>query len=176
MDQAQRLNLIHRRVVAFLLELTIVVAFIAPVLRVVSGSGLVISVSLFRIDLVPVVALLVFACVRDLFGTRPGKRLVGLQLVKHGTRSPATWYQALARNWAFCIPLMPAVEYAVALKHPETRRGGDRIAGTSIVDIGADRLRRGSWWVWIAIACAVNLGISRRVAPIVANVLDRVLQ
>jgi uncharacterized RDD family membrane protein YckC len=70
---------------------------------------------------------------RDSGGRSPGKRLFGLRLVREGGR-PVGVLASVARNIPMLVPGWNLVELLAVVRRSDGRRGGDRLAGTTLVE------------------------------------------
>ena len=70
---------------------------------------------------------------RDVGGQSPGKRLFGLRLVREGGR-PVGLFASIARNLPMLIPGWNLLELLAVIRRADGRRGGDRMAGTTLVE------------------------------------------
>lgn len=64
-------------------------------------------------------------------GRSPGKRLMGLRIDTPDDK-PCSWARSIARNLPLVLPGWNLVEIAMLLFTPDSRRSGDRIAGTRV--------------------------------------------
>ena len=71
--------------------------------------------------------------VRDIGGQSPGKRLFGLRLVREGGR-PVGLFASIVRNLPMLIPGWNLLELLAVIRRADGRRGGDRLAGTTLVE------------------------------------------
>lgn len=67
-------------------------------------------------------------------GAGPGKRLFGLQVVKHDDATPLTYGQGFLRSIAHMIPFFNLVDGSVPYRDPLQRRFGDRWGKTRVID------------------------------------------
>ena len=70
---------------------------------------------------------------RDIGGQSPGKRLFGLRLVRVGGR-PVGLFASVVRNLPMLLPGWNLFELLAVIRRPDGRRGGDRLAGTTLVE------------------------------------------
>ena len=70
---------------------------------------------------------------RDTGGASPGKRLFGLRLVREGGR-PVGVLASIARNVPMLVPGWNLIELLSVIRRDDGRRGGDRLAGTTLVE------------------------------------------
>jgi len=70
---------------------------------------------------------------RDTRGASPGKRLFGLRLVKEGGR-PVGAITSVVRNAPMLVPGWNLIELLSVIRSSDGRRGGDRLAGTTLVE------------------------------------------
>ncbi|MBT9560815.1 MAG: RDD family protein [Myxococcales bacterium] len=146
----QRVNLINRRSVAWILEFIPIYVVSTLVLSLISAS-----------DLLAWLMLAVWLGVRDLWGASWGKKLVGLDVapIDDASREVSPGSRVL-RNAPLMVPLVPIVEFFVAYlgSDPQMKRIGDRLAGTRIVDRFPDTQGRGSWSGMLVLALVVAGG------------------
>ncbi len=71
--------------------------------------------------------------VRDTGGASPGKRLFGLRLVREGGE-PVGVLASITRNFPMLVPGWNLVELLAVIRRTDGRRGGDRLAGTTLVE------------------------------------------
>jgi uncharacterized RDD family membrane protein YckC len=71
--------------------------------------------------------------VRDTGGGSPGKRLFGLRLVREGGE-PVGLLASVARNIPMLVPGWNLIELLAVVRRGDGRRGGDRLAGTTLVE------------------------------------------
>jgi uncharacterized RDD family membrane protein YckC len=71
--------------------------------------------------------------VRDVGGQSPGKRLFGLRLVREEGR-PVGFFASITRNLPMLIPGWNLLELLAVIRRADGRRGGDRLAGTTLVE------------------------------------------
>lgn len=76
-------------------------------------------------------------------GAGPGKRLLGLKVVKHDGATPLTYGQGFLRSIAHLIPFFNLADASVPYRDPYQRRFGDRWAKTRVIDSEAklDKVR-----------------------------------
>ncbi len=146
----QRVNLINRRSVAWILEFIPIYVVSTLVLSLISAS-----------ELLAWLILAVWLAVRDLWGASWGKKLVGLDVapIDDASREVSPGSRVL-RNVPLMVPLVPIVEFFVAYlgSDPQMKRIGDRLAGTRIVDRFPDTRGRGSWSGMLILALVVAGG------------------
>jgi uncharacterized RDD family membrane protein YckC len=70
---------------------------------------------------------------RDAGGASPGKRIFGLHLVRRDG-VPSGLVASVLRNALLLVPIWNLVELLVVLRGVGTRRPGDRVAGTYLVE------------------------------------------
>lgn len=70
---------------------------------------------------------------RDTFGGSPGKRLLGLRIIRVDG-APVSLATSLVRNLPLLVPLWNLVEAASVLRRRDGRRPGDRAARTAVVE------------------------------------------
>jgi len=70
---------------------------------------------------------------RDTGGGSPGKRLFGLRLVRERGR-PVGFLASIARNLPMLVPGWNLIELLVVIRRADGRRGGDRLAGTTLLE------------------------------------------
>lgn len=70
---------------------------------------------------------------RDTWGASPGKRLFGLRLVREGGR-PVGVATSVVRNVPMLVPGWNLIELLSVIRSDDGRRGGDRLAGTTLVE------------------------------------------
>ena len=133
MDKAQKTNLINRRTVAYLIEITIVAVLLAP-LQAFAGATL------------GWIATIGYLLCRDLLGPVSfGKRLVGLT-VKTLDGGDMDVTAKLSRNVSLAIPFGGVIEFFVAFYgNDQMQRIGDKMAKTCVVDLEPDTKGQGSW-------------------------------
>lgn len=68
---------------------------------------------------------------RDARGASPGKRLVGLEVVRDG-EAPASLAASLVRNVPLLVPGWNLIEAWEVVRRSDGRRPGDRLAGTRV--------------------------------------------
>ena len=179
-------QLLHRRAVAFLVELTAVNVFVLPVVWVLLGdqltgdAGSLGVLGKIRFDLATPLPLGAFLVARDLAfgGTSPGKRLVGLRVcATKGTdesQSQPTAMNRVLRNASLLLtPLFWIVEYSVAKNDGRRRRLGDKLAQTMVVDANRAMANK-RWGVAFAVAI-IGTGLLRsQLTPAVYEMLSRI--
>ncbi len=131
----------NRRVGAYFLDSLLLYAVLFPTSLAVDMltelSGSVTDVSAIALNQLVSVVFLILFVLRDslMQGAGPGKRLVGLQVVKASDgRTPLGHGQAVIRYLPFLIPCVVIIELIVMYRDPLTRRWGDRLAKTRTVD------------------------------------------
>lgn len=77
------------------------------------------------------VVFVVLFLLRDALGASPGKRLLGLTVVRTDGR-PLRPVDSLVRNLSLLVPLLNFWEAAAVVRRPDARRLGDRLAGTAV--------------------------------------------
>lgn len=70
---------------------------------------------------------------RDTGGGSPGKRLFGLRLVREGGR-PVGVIASVERNVPMLVPGWNLIELLEVIRRRDGRRGGDRLAGTTLLE------------------------------------------
>jgi uncharacterized RDD family membrane protein YckC len=70
---------------------------------------------------------------RDTGGGSPGKKLFGLRLVRDGGR-PVGVLASVTRNLPMLVPGWNLIELAAVIRRRDGRRGGDRLAGTTLLE------------------------------------------
>lgn len=70
---------------------------------------------------------------RDVGGQSPGKRLFGLRLVREEGR-PVGFLASMVRNLPMLVPGWNFIELLAVMRRRDGRRGGDRLAGTTLVE------------------------------------------
>ncbi len=70
---------------------------------------------------------------RDTGGGSPGKRLLGLRLIRQGGR-PVGPLASVTRNLPMLVPGWNLIELLTVIRRSDGRRGGDRLAGTTLVE------------------------------------------
>ena len=70
---------------------------------------------------------------RDTGGASPGKRLFGLTLRREEGRR-VTAAASLIRNLPMLVPGWNLLELLAVMRHPDGRRQGDRLAGTTLLE------------------------------------------
>jgi uncharacterized RDD family membrane protein YckC len=118
-----------------LLFLFLVAEMVAPVVRLLGAASLWVYAALIIGGFLVYVAY--FAFFEAVWnGQTPGKRLVGLRVMKDDGR-PIGVYDAITRNLLRIVDQMPGVIYAVGiivmLFSDQSKRVGDHVAGTVVV-------------------------------------------
>ncbi len=168
-------HLVLRRGIAFALEVALLKLTVFPVVAVLFAD-----VQPWTLAEIPVYGALEFdplhPCVfagffvlRDsLFGgTSPGKRLLGLRVVRTGTEERPSLVRSVLRNILLSIAqFVWLLELVVAHKTADKRRIGDRIAGTQVVDLAPHKANH-AWGVWfVVIVLSTNLATNLAVPEI----------
>lgn len=135
MEQASQTILL--RLAAFIVDaLTLALVLILPA-SLISYSVAFLGGSLNSVSLIWYGAMLVLfigILLRDGHrGRSPGKRLLGLRLVTPGNR-PCGYGRSVVRNFPLLIPGWNLLEVALMLFSSQSRRTGDRIARTTVVE------------------------------------------
>lgn len=154
-EKLRRTNLINRRSVAWLLEVTLIVVVLIPPLFVLYLKLVPEDVPAIAAGETPGGLWLAqlglwaaYILVRDLLGSASwGKRLVGLAIAPaDGGDGPVAAGRRLLRSVPIAIPLMPIAEFFVAFYgNDRMQRLGDQWAGTRIEDRSPERLGKGSF-------------------------------
>lgn len=178
-------QLLYRRAIAFLVELTAVNVVLLPLVWVILGdrlsadAGEVGMLGKLRYDLATPLTLVAFLLTRDLAfgGTSPGKRLVGLRVFASSEtdegRTPPTVAKRVLRNVPLLLtPLFWIVEYFAAKNDGRLRRLGDKLAHTVIVDVNP-ALATKRWGLAFGVAI-IGTGLLRtQLTPAVYDMLSR---
>jgi uncharacterized RDD family membrane protein YckC len=125
------------RIIAFLVDsISILAILIAPATGL-SYLGVWLWDStwgLARIWHTTILILILSILLRDAFGGRsPGKWLMGLRIDTPDGR-PCSWWRSIVRNLPLVVPGWNLVEIGLVLFRRDSRRSGDRIAGTRVVE------------------------------------------
>lgn len=113
----------NKRVCAFIIDISLASCF-----------GILLSV-VFQMKAAYWIFWLAYMFLKDYFnGQSAGKFLVGIQVRDEEGALPSI-VKVIIRNLFLIIPLMPVVEYWVALKNKEGRRAGDKVAKTRVHDL-----------------------------------------
>jgi len=125
------------RLAAFVVDaLTLALLLILPA-SLVSYAFVLFGRSINGISVVWYLAMLILflgILLRDGYhGRSPGKRLLGLRLLTPGNR-PCGYARSILRNLPLLIPGLNLVEMILVLFSAESRRAGDRLAGTAVVE------------------------------------------
>lgn len=178
-------QLLYRRAVAFLVELTAVNVFVLPVVWVLFGdllagdAGDAGMLGTVRFDLATPLTIVAFVLTRDLAfgGTSPAKRLVGLRVLAtnesgEGGTQPTAAKRVLRNAPLLLTPLFWIVEYFAAKNDGRLRRFGDKLAQTVIVDANP-ALATKRWGLAFAVAI-IGTGLLRtRLTPAVYEIVSR---
>ena len=161
----------YRRGVALLIEATVLLIVVYPLIWWGLGDAIVYDlpdtpigpIRLHGETIVPA-CLLMF---RDVFGTSPGKRLLGLRVVDASTeeagRSPSFGQRILRNVPLLLVGLMWIVEFVAAKDDVKLRRYGDMLAKTEVVDV---RPSIADWpWAWILLGTVLACGVVRQEVP-----------
>jgi len=70
---------------------------------------------------------------RDVLGASPGKRLLGLSVVRTDGRRVRP-FDSVLRNLPLLVPGLNLLEAAAVVRRPDSRRLGDRLAGTTVAE------------------------------------------
>lgn len=143
LDKRARTNLINRRTVAVLLELTVWSLTGGVIVR---ALGLVLGAD-------PVAgafgwwAIAPYWLLRDVIGLAAwSRRRVGLELVSGGTGQPPAAGARVLRNLLLVVPLFQLIEYFVAYYGDgQMRRLGDKMADTCVTDRDPARTASGTY-------------------------------
>lgn len=131
------MNTLLLRVAAFVVDtLSLAMLLILPA-SLLSYAFVFFGRSIKAISIVWYAAVLVlFAGIllRDGYrGRSPGKRLLGLRLLTPGNR-PCSYARSVLRNLPILIPGLNVIEMLLVLFGTQSRRTGDRLAGTAVVE------------------------------------------
>lgn len=131
------MNTLLLRVAAFVVDtLSLAMLLILPA-SLLSYAFVFFGRSIKSISIIWYAALLVlFAGIllRDGYrGRSPGKRLLGLRLLTPGNR-PCSYARSVLRNLPILIPGLNVIEMLLVLFGTQSRRTGDRLAGTAVVE------------------------------------------
>lgn len=125
------------RVAAFVVDtLSMAMLLILPA-SLLSYAFVIFGRSINTISIVwygAVLALFAGILLRDGYrGRSPGKRLLGLRLLTPGNR-PCSYGRSVLRNLPILIPGLNLIEMLLVLFGNQSRRTGDRLAGTVVVE------------------------------------------
>lgn len=140
MDQGQReyrTNLINRRTVAWLLEIS-----------VIRHLTTVLVATVLPFNVLSWVLPGLWILLRDVKTTSWGKRVLGLEVVSCRSDAPVADTKArLLRNLPLLVPLVAIVEFFVAYgaQNTDMQRLGDRLAETRIRDASPEHLGNGTF-------------------------------
>lgn len=130
----QRVNLINRRTVAYLVEVSVVFIVLAAPVALLGGWF-------------SWVGFPAYFALRDMVGPASfGKTMVGLGLAEHDSDAAPGASGKILRNVLLIIPLVPLVEFFVAYYgNNEMQRLGDKLGKTRVVDLDPHGKGIGSW-------------------------------
>jgi uncharacterized RDD family membrane protein YckC len=160
LTKEQRINLINRRSIAYLLEITVwYLAFTPLVVAIYLNNNVAALADLERLANAGeqwhqpywLTALVWFPYFfyRDRFGGRVswGKRFLSLDIARvDGSDHPVSNGNRSVRNLVMLIPIFPLIEYCVAYYgNKKMQRMGDKWAGTYVVEADVAKPRIGSY-------------------------------
>jgi len=164
-EKRRRANLINRRSMAWIIEVTAVQTLVMPIIVVLfaeEGSGIL------KTGVVPVKWSLVlwgaYCLARDLLGSESvGKRLLGLTVMRADSDAHAPAGMRVGRNVTLIVPLVPVVEFLVAyFGNKQMQRLGDFAASTRVVDVQPGRFGRGTY-SWSLVLTLITCGFVQQV-------------
>lgn len=159
-EKLRRTNLINRRTVAWLVEVTFLSVTLIPPLITLYMRLVPEDIAQMARGETPTGLWLAqlavwgaYILVRDLLGSASlGKRLVGLGVAPAmagaaaAADAPVSAGRRVLRSVPIAIPFVPVVEFFVAYYgNPGMQRLGDQWAGTQVVDRAPERMGRGAW-------------------------------